>query len=348
MSNAHFGQLLSEDDILNTLGRYFPMRRHQGVLLSRGDDCALLAPDRALAVSSDLFLQDVHFRMEYATAEEIGHKALACNISDLAACGTRPLAFTLNLGLPSSVEAGWLNEFFGGMGSLASRYNITLVGGDLSRTDRLQVSITVFGEVVGEGGFLSRGGSMPGDVIFVVGTLGLARVGLQVMEKDGREAMRAWPKACKALLVPEPRVDAGLMLARAGMNSRPPALMDVSDGLARDLPRLLGLSGEESVRASEGPGFGAELLIPAGLLHREVVDWCRQNGRNPVHEAILGGDEYALLGSCAPDMLPALHAAIPEFWEIGVVTDTGVIYCNNERIDGLKGFDHFAVQQQGA
>ena len=336
------GPFASEDDILDTLGRYFPLRK-PGVLVGRGDDCALLPAGKPLSISSDLFLEDVHFRTSYATAEEIGHKALACNISDLAACGSKPLAFTLNLGLPKNIDPTWLNNFFAGMGSLASRYGMALIGGDLSRTEKLLVSVTVFGEVVGVGGFLSRAGSLPGDAIFVVGALGLARAGLFELEKRGRSAVEDYPTASQALHKPEPRVDAGLMLARAGMNARPPALMDLSDGIVRDLPRLLGLSGETGVWDEEGQALGAELIIPAGLLHRELIAWCRANGKNPVHEALLGGDDYALLGSCAPDMLAALHAAIPDFWEIGVVTSGETIFCNREPIDNLQGFDHFSV-----
>ena len=139
------------------------------------------------------------------------------------------------------------------------------------------------------------------------------------------------------------------MLARAGLNARPPALMDLSDGIARDLPRLLGLTGELGTASTiGGQGIGAELLLPAGLLHAELVQWCRENGRNPVHEAFFGGEEYALLGACAPDMLLSLHAAIPGFWEIGSVTDRPGIYCNNERMDGRGGFDHFAEAGGGA
>lgn len=336
---AAFG---SEDDILDMLGRFFPLLR-PGVLVGRGDDCALLSTERPLAVSSDFFLEDVHFRRAYATAEEIGHKALACNISDLAACGTRPVAFTLNLGLPSDVDREWLGGFFSGMGSLASRYGVALVGGDLSRANNVQASVTVMGEVVGDEGFLSRGGSMPGDTLFVVGQLGMARAGLLEMEQVGRNAFASWPKCCAALLKPDPQVDAGLMLARVGMNSRPPALMDVSDGLARDLPRLLGRSGEAGVTDRSG-GPGAQLVLPAGMLHPEFLDWCRARGRNPVHEALLGGDDYALLGSCAPDLLPSLHAAIPGFWEIGVVTDGDTITCNGENVEKLRGFDHFSAE----
>ena len=341
-------KIASEDSILNLLGKYFPLS-HPSLILGRGDDCALLKGGNPLSVSTDLFLEDVHFRRSYFTAEEIGHKALACNISDLAACGTRPKVFTLCLGLPSDIDATWLEEFFSGMGSLAAKYGMGLAGGDISASDKLSIAVTVFGEPVGEDGFLSRGGSVPGDTIFVVGSVGLARIGLLEMEAHGREAMERYPKACLAHLKPEPMVDAGLMRARAGRNARPPALMDLSDGIARDLPRLLGLTGELGTASTiGGQGIGAELLLPAGLLHAELVQWCRENGRNPVHEAFFGGEEYALLGACAPDMLLSLHAAIPGFWEIGSVTDRPGIYCNNERMDGMGGFDHFAEAGGGA
>mgnify|MGYP002570631045 FL=1 len=287
----------------------------------------------------------MHFRRRYFTPAEIGHKALACNISDLAACGTRPEAFTLSIGLPPDTDYAWLDAFFSGMGALAERFGLALAGGDTTRSEKLVISITVFGSEIGEGSFRTRGGSMPGDVLFVVGPLGLARVGLQELEDHGREALKTWPQACRAHLMPEPLVDAGLMLARAGLNSRPPALMDVSDGVARDLPRLLGLTGEAGTPSVAGGGLGAELVLPAGILPSEVTRWCRENGRSPVKEALLGGEDYALLGSCAADMLPSLHAAIPGLWEIGTVTDTGKIYCNRESLESLHGFDHFAAER---
>lgn len=249
------------------------------------------------------------------------------------------------MGLPPDTDYAWLDAFFSGMGALAERFGLALAGGDTTRSEKLVISITVFGSEIGEGSFLTRGGSMPGDVLFVVGPLGLARVGLQELEAHGREALKTWPQACRAHLMPEPLVDAGLMLARAGLNSRPPALMDVSDGVARDLPRLLGLTGEAGTPSVAGGGLGAELVLPAGILPSEVTRWCRENGRSPVKEALLGGEDYALLGSCAADMLPSLHAAIPGLWEIGTVTDTGKIYCNRESLESLHGFDHFAAER---
>ena len=316
----------SEDSILACLARHFPAT-HPSLLLGRGDDCAVLGVSGPLCVSTDLFMEDVHFRRSYFTPEEIGHKALAVNVSDIAACGGRPLAFTLALGLPDDVDALWLDRFFSGMAALAQEQRLALAGGDLSRSPFLHVSITIWGESYTGGDFLVRGGSMPGDSLFVVGRPGLARVGLQVLEKEGRAALEHWPAACAAHLLPVPQVDAGLMLARAGANARPPALMDLSDGIMRDLPRLLGRTGESRARregdtgTATDSGLGAAILLPQGMLHPEVVRHARENGLNPVHEALLGGEDYALLGSCAPDMLPILHAAIPGFMSIGTITD---------------------------
>ena len=333
---------LSEDRILACLAGYFP-QAHPSLLLGRGDDCAVLKAERPLCVSSDLFLEDIHFRRSYFSPEDTGYKALAVNVSDLAGCGARPLAFTLCLGLPAWVEMDWLNRFFSGMAELAGKHRMALAGGDLSRSASLHVSITVWGEAAEPGSFLARGGSMPGDILFLVGPLGLARVGLARLEEQGREALNQWPAACAAHLRPVPQVDAGLMLSRAGYNARPPALMDLSDGILRDLPRLLGLSGELSVTCPEKcTGLGAEIVLPQGRLHPEVLRYAAATGKNPVHEALLGGEDYALLGSCAPDMLPPLHAAIPGLFSIGVVTSGGGIVCNNELLEKLGGgFDHF-------
>ena len=133
------------------------------------------------------------------------------------------------------------------------------------------------------------------------------------------------------------------MLARAGYNARPPALMDLSDGIMRDLPRLLGLTGELSAVCPEKcTGLGAEIVLPQGRLHPEILRYAAATGKNPVHEALLGGEDYALLGTCAPDMLPPLHSAIPGLFSIGVVTSGGGIVCNNAPLDNLGGgFDHF-------
>ncbi len=329
---------LSEDHILEILSRHFP-DSHSSLILGRGDDCAVIKPQGQLCVSTDLFIEDVHFRQSYFTPGEIGHKALAVNISDIAAMGVRPTGFSLGLAIPENTSMQWLDAFFFGMGQLARTHNVALSGGDISRADKVHICITNWGEVgankaLGDNGspYLVRGGAMPGDVIFIVGQVGLARVGLEELEKNGRDSQDIWPFSCAAHLRPEPQVDAGLILARSSINVRPPVLMDLSDGLARDLPRLLG--------REKNSMLGAQIVFPDVLLHQEVIEHARKHKRNAVHEAWLGGEDYALLGACMPKLLPILQAALPQMRSIGIVTDSGHIELNGDRVD-FMGFDHF-------
>lgn len=326
--------LPSEDAILTCIDKYFSSS-HPGILLGRGDDCAIFQAGAKICASTDLFLEGTHFRRAYFEPGEIGHKALAVNISDLAAMGARPVAFQLALGLPEWTDMPWLEQFLRGMAALADSEGIALSGGDLSLASSLQIAITVFGQRQDSCNLLARGGSMPGDAIFIVGKLGLARTGLNEMELCGRDALRDWPEACAALLAPKPQTAAGLMLARAAYNARPPALMDVSDGLGRDLPRLLGHTGNKT-------GLGAWLNPPQAVLQTEVKRHAEDLGLDPWIETYLGGEDYALLGACASDMVGALHAAIPGFCRIGEVTDTGRIYLWDHDMTGFSGFDHFA------
>ena len=326
----------SENAILDCMDRHFAVS-HPSLLLARGDDCAVLRPSGPLCLSTDLFLEDVHFRRSYFIPQEIGHKALAVNASDLAACGAKPLAFTLSLGLPPDLGLDALEGLFAGMSALAERLQMGLAGGDLSRADKLCISITAWGEGGGRSGegrsWLSREGVRPGAALFLVGNLGLARAGLELLEAEGRKALEEWPVACAAHLAPQPQVEAGRILSLLGEKEAPPALMDLSDGLARDLPRLLGLPRS---------GLGAELLIPEAMLHRELVRYAQARGRHPAHEAYLGGEDYALLGACAPRMLSVLHTALPELWEIGAVTAGSGIRLNGALVKEDLGFDHFS------
>ena len=325
----------SENAVLALVDKYFATA-HPSLLLARGDDCAVLRPSGPLCLSTDLFLEDVHFRRAYFTPREIGHKALAVNASDLAACGAKPLAFTLSLGLPPDVGLDMLEGLFAGMSALAERLQMGLAGGDLSRSDKLCLSITAWGEGGGRSGegrhWLSRGGVQPGEAIFLIGAVGLARVGLALLESEGRKAVEEWPAACAAHLMPQPWVEAGQILSLLGQKEDPPALMDVSDGLARDLPRLLGMPRS---------GLGAELLIPEAMLHKELARYAHSRGKHPAHEAYLGGEDYALLGACSPRLLSSLHTALPDLWEIGTVTANGNIRLNGALVREDLGFDHF-------
>ena len=328
--------LVSEDHILARIASHFP-NEGPDVLLGRGDDCAVLGVSGPLCVSTDLFMEDVHFRRSYFTPEDIGWKALAVNLSDLAADGARPMGFTVGLSLPPDADMALVDGLCAGMAELAAQASVPLVGGDLSRADKLHLCLTVFGQAEKT---LLRGEAQPGDVIFLIGRTGLARAGLLLLEERGRAALNEWPIPCEAHLRPAPRLKEGMRLSRLaadwGRGKGDPTcgrlgLMDLSDGLARDLPRLV------------GPGMGADIDMP--MPRTEILRFMRsRNEAEPVAEAkrhaFLGGEDYALIGTCSPELAVHVMVANAETTMLGKVTEGGEI-----RVDGVPvsgGFDHFA------
>ena len=311
----------SEGQFLELIDTHFP-REHDFLKLGRGDDCAILAGGNDYCVSSDLFLEDVHFRHAYFSAEDIGYKALAVNISDIAGMGAKPVAFTMDLMAPADLDDEFWEGFFKSMSMLARQNDMVLAGGDLSRSDKLGVSISIFG-VGGSSGFLRRGNCHPGDVLFTIGDLGLARAGLMTLEAVGAKGREAFPAAVLAHLRPKPKVLIGTLLNAAGVKG----LMDVSDGLARDLPRFL------------GPHFGAEITLPASDLNGNVLAFALGVGADPVETALLGGEDYALLGAVSPLDISRAES-VPGFTPIGVVTKTPGLIVNGSPYT-TTGFDHF-------
>jgi thiamine-monophosphate kinase len=371
--------IISEDQILSLLDAEFP-RRHPGLILGRGDDCAEFFSAFPLAVSSDLFLEHIHFRRSYFTAEEVGRKALAVNLSDLAAAGAYPLGFSLNLICPPALDSAWLAAMFRGMAALAREHDIPLVGGDISAGVSLGLCITVWGgSRAGFSGpeapeaFLRRG-ARAGDVLFLLGpqnprgvcNLGLAALGLEVLEKYGRSAIKDYPEACAALLSPKPMLAAGQamssLLPEPGWSARPAPVkaMDLSDGLIRDLPRLLGgfkqqlaagaVFARENCRMAED--LGAGLTFTVENLHPELMAYHAGLERKALGMAISGGDEYALLCACAPEKMDCLSQTLagrggaPAMQILGLVTESRGICWNGTSIADIlpgTGCDHFEV-----
>lgn len=278
------------------IARYFtrPVRRSP---LGIGDDCALLAPTPGmqLAVSTDMLVEGRHF-LSTVAPERLGHKALAVNLSDLAACGARPLAWTLALALPRADEAQ-LAGLARGLFALADQHDIELVGGDTT-AGPLNLCITVFGEVP-TGAALLRSGARPGDDLWVSGTLGDARLALETFRGTVELAGADFAAVRPALELPQPRVALGLALR--GLAS---SAIDLSDGLLGDLGHVLTRSGE--ARFGAGRRLGARLDLDA--LPRSLV-----LARQPAevqHQCLLtGGDDYELLFTAAPEQRTAVQAA---------------------------------------
>lgn len=312
----------SEDKFLELIDRHF-LLEEKG-LLGRGDDCVQIEGGE-LCVTADLFLEDRHFRHSYFSPADIGYKGLAVNVSDIAACGAEPAGFVLSLMIPDGLPDSFWDFFFSGMAELANKYRLPLLGGDLSASDSLGLNVTIWGRPGPSGRFLARGGCKPGDLLFICGEVGLARGGLLALEAIGEKAKQKYPTATKAHLRPTPRVKEGLILA----GNKCKGLMDLSDGLARDLPRFL------------GPNMGIELEISKDMAHAELISLASDMNIDPVETMILGGEDYALLGCCASGELRNLQARIPGLRAIGrVVGKAGI------KLNGIPythpGFDHFS------
>jgi thiamine-monophosphate kinase len=308
--------MLSEFDLIR---QFFKRDRKGRATLGIGDDCALLAPTpgQQLAISTDMLVEGRHF-FKGADARLLGHKCLAVNLSDLAAMGARPVAFTLALALPEA-DADWLAAFSAGLFALADAYNCELIGGDTTRGP-LTISITVFGEVA-PGHALRRDNARPGDDIWISGSLGDARLALACYLNEYVLEEAALREAGLRMHAPTPRVELGMELAQ-GRLAR--AAIDISDGLVGDLGHILAAS-----------GVGAHLFadrLPAGPVLAAQADSLRRRF------CAAGGDDYELCFTAPPGQREAIEAA-------GVACDTPVTLVGQitpER--GLRLFDRFGTQ----
>lgn len=318
------------------LGEFELIRRHftrpvRRAALGVGDDCALLAPGPGmqLAVSTDLLVEGRHF-LSTVAPRRLGHKALAVNLSDLAACGAQPLAFTLALSLPRADEA-FAAGLAEGLFALAQAHGTELVGGDTT-AGPLALCITVFGEVPA-GAALLRSGARVGDALWVSGTLGDARLALEVFRGAVSLPGGDFEAVRPALELPQPRV--GLGLALRGIAT---AAIDLSDGLLGDLGHVL-----------ERSGVGAELDFAA--LPRSAV-LAGQPEALQRRCLLSGGDDYELLFT-APDradaqVVQAARQAAVAVHRVGRITAGGglqVIGATGQPMDlrGLHSFDHFSA-----
>lgn len=334
----------SEDDILAIVNRFFPAG-HPSLLLDRGDDCAVFRPSGPLAVTTDIFAEDAHFRQRYFTPFDIGWKALAVNISDVGSSGATPLGFSIGLTLTGKEDNAWLEGFCEGMKALTDRFGLVISGGDLARSPLLHVCVTAWGELPDTMPLgLRRGVAQEGDVIFLVGNVGLARLGLTVLEEsasaeDVAAAAEHWPAACAQHLRPMPLAFEGMALGRFAVENSLQdrlGLMDVSDGLARDLPRLLN---------SRHSGLGADIALTKDRLHPEILRFCAEKNLDAASFAFKGGEDYALAGTCPAEHWPALSTLVSSFGvpsaNLGIVRRGGITL--NGAAPDSAGFDHFST-----
>ncbi|MDD5029598.1 MAG: thiamine-phosphate kinase [Rhodoferax sp.] len=326
------------------IARYFkrPVRR---AALGVGDDCALLAPraGHQLAISSDMLVAGRHFFPE-VDPRALGHKSLAVNLSDLAACGARPLAFTLALALPE-VKQRWLAAFADGLFALADAHHCELIGGDTT-AGPLNICITIFGEVPvvdGRSQALLRSGAKAGDDLYVSGTLGDARLALGALLGQASLPAEVLAKARQRLERPTPRVALGLALR--GVAS---AAIDVSDGLLGDLGHILECS---TVGATVEVDIAAS-LIAASAYSESVGGQFLINLPEPQRRRLVlcGGDDYELLFTAPATARAAVQAAaqasqtpVTRIGQIDAAPGLRLIDRQRQALpNSYASFDHFA------
>jgi thiamine-monophosphate kinase len=316
------------------IARYFdrPVRRNP---LGVGDDCALLqpAPGMQLAVSSDLLVEGRHF-LSTVEPRRLGHKALAVNLSDLAACGARPLAFTLALSLPLADEA-WLAPFAGGLLALADAHGCALVGGDTTRGP-LAICITVFGEVPA-GQALLRSGARVGDDLYVSGTLGDARLALEVLRGEVQVAPAVFAAARERLETPAPRVALGQALRGLATSA-----IDLSDGLLGDLGHVLRQS-----------AVGARIDVDAALALFAAGREGAGGVPSPEQQlawVLAGGDDYELAFTAPPSLRADIAAiamrtatSVARIGAIEAAPGVRLVDARGRAVEApaIRGFDHF-------
>ena len=316
--------MMGEFDLID---RYFKRAAPRAVL-GIGDDCALLAPapGMQLAVSSDMLIEGRHF-VSTVAADRLGHKALAVNLSDLAACGAEPVAFMLALALPN-VDAAFLEGFARGLFALADAHGCELVGGDTTRGP-LAICITVFGNVP-PGAALLRSGARAGDDLYVSGTLGDARLALEVLRGTARLDGAAFEAVRVAMETPQPRIALGIALRSLASSA-----IDVSDGLLGDLAHVL-------KRSAVGATVDADAVPRSEVLGAQALALQRDC-------TLAGGDDYELVFSAAPADAAAVQAAaaaacvsVTRIGRIDAMPGLRVIDREGQPlVQRFKSFDHF-------
>ena len=306
-----------------------------------GDDAAVLKQfsGRETVITSDLLIEDVDFRRDTAPARLLGHKALAVSLSDVAAMGARPRWALCSIGVPEDVwETAFLEDFYQGWFALADRYDVKLIGGDISRApEKIVIDSIVLGECENSMPVM-RTGAHAGDRLFVTGSLGAAGGGLRLLERGARINKNSkdheWHLIEPLLLrelAPEPRVGWGLVLGQERLAT---SMIDLSDGLSSDLHHLC----EES-------GVGALVRSASLPVDDLVTELCGRRALDPLMLALHGGEDFELLFTVPPERVAKLPRKVDGVGvtEIGEITAEGIRVSEGARVWDLQpeGWKHF-------
>ncbi len=299
-----------------------------------GDDCAVLPKDSRtdLVITTDLLVEDIDFRLEWSKPEFIGHKALAVSLSDVAAMGAKPVWTMISIGIPEAIwKTDFGEKFYDGYMSLARKFNVELIGGDISKTpDKIVIDSIAAGEVK-KGRAVFRSGAKAGDLIFVTGNLGGAAAGLELLENGEKLENSKYKSLMMRQLKPHSQTEIGQILGTKNMAS---SMIDVSDGLSSDLLHICRASNVGAkIYADKIP---VEAKIQNSKLKTQSLDF-----------ALNGGEDFELLFTVNPKKISHLekHLENHNISHIGEVTANAevieLIRDNKSHILQSKGFRHF-------
>jgi thiamine-monophosphate kinase len=272
-----------EFSLIDRLEEILPRAERSDLLVGIGDDCAVvkIEPDRALLLTCDIQVQDRHFQLENISSYQLGRRALAVNLSDIAAMGGQPLYALVSLGLPPHYPLADYEALFQGMRDELKSYNALIIGGNLAQTEKkLIIDITLIGEVHPDY-YVERKGAREGDKIYITGQVGASAAGFYILQKYGIKHSQEFQSLVEAHLQPRPRIEIGQKLAQKKLVS---AMIDVSDGIASDLYHICRMS-----------GVGAEIeleAIPVPKQLQNVAQVCQQAEKNLI---LHSGEDYELL-----------------------------------------------------
>ena len=291
--------------------------RGAATLLGPGDDAAVVAaPDGRVVACTDVLVEGVHFRFDWSPPEQVGRKAAAVNLADIAAMGAEPTALLVGIACPSSTPASVIDELSAGLSAEAARARVGVVGGDMARSDTFVISVTALGTLDGRPP-VTRSGALPGDVVAVAGKLGWSAAGLAVLGRGFRSPVTV----VGAHRVPAPPYAAGPAAAMAGATS----MIDVSDGLLADLAHI-----------AEASNVAIDLAADLVPVDQRLIEVASALGADARHWVLTGGEDHALAAT-----FPTPSAVPPEFRVIGsVVRGTGVTI-DGKPYAGDTGWQHW-------
>lgn len=333
---------LSEDELVAAIRRMLS-RDVPGVLVGPGDDAAVVQAGAAAQVlTADMLVEGVHFERETISPQDLGAKAIVVNVSDIAAMAASPRFALVSIGIPPDLDAPWVVELYGGMLAACDEYALSLVGGDTNRAERVTLSVSVIGEGA-PGRVVTRTGARKGDVVVVTGSLGAAAGGLALSRRHpsvlGEGLRVGWSRPLlDALNRPVARVGEGQTLAQAGAT----AMIDVSDGLARDLSRLCAES-----------GVGARVNLERIPVAPALRDAAPVLGVDALELALRGGEDYELIATIDAEAFDRARGELDDRFgvtltEVGVIIDQGYVAVDADGRESPlepKGWEHFTGVQ---